>query len=497
MKKILTIILTLLLTLSSVFVFTACGGNDSGKDDGKVTIYVVDKTDGKAGMNKWLKNKQDAFAKAHPEIVVEHKTNPTTDPKENVQAVINNLNIQETAYTILVTNNNTYARTVYNAGVTEDWTKYLSNETLSLYNQEVLSGYTANDGALVGIPNTLELPLLGFNRKILQSTQVKINLGIDPSASDANNQVEQIIDNIKTWDDFLQVAKKLSGTYKVSGDERNVSGYGGYLTDYYIGLGVWNVANGYTTTKQNKDGTIDYDLTNTETVETIEFLRKLKSEGALTHDANLGYQDFFNKIFSYQIASFIYYPSWADSWFEPNGIYASDIKVINLPYGPSVERKMESKKTDNTVVVPKTNTCFSIGFVLNKRASEAQKKAAAVYIEYMYGKSAWEDRIDYAKDSGLPVVNVPAFNFSTEYMKNEIFANIPNDWVKALENSVQSSFSFDLNSDGFIDYLYSATPDLVANSKYSTREAIIQQLGVLNSRIENEFFKDYNEQYKK
>ena len=503
MKNFLKKAITLTMGLMMAFSVAACGGGSESSSSGggsgdTVKIIVPDLITSKKGLNTWVLERQEAFAKEYPNIEVEYKSNPTTDPAKNIQAMITNLSNEAMAYTLLIANSNTYARTVFQSGLTEDMSKYLTDAEIAAYDQKVLSGYYNGD-KLVGIPYRQEFPLLGFNRKHLQSDYVKEQFGIDPSAPDANAQVEAKIDAIKTWDDFLEVAKKLSGTYAVSGSNVTVSGYGGYLTDYYIGLGVWNVANGYNTVTQYESGKMDIDMTNTQTVETLEFLQKLKNEGALTHNTNLGYQAFFQEIFQNKIASFIYYPTWATSWFEPNGIFASDVKVINIPYGPSIEALKEQAKTDSSVKVPSTNVNFSLSYVLNSRATEEQKKAAITYINYMNNEEAVRDKFEFAYDNMVSMLTVPAYSFDDDYLANTVFANVPNDWKSALTNSIRDYYVFDQNSDAFIQYVATAVPGIVAgqdsSGTYNTRELLINRLTSLNGTIYSQFLNGYNSNF--
>ncbi len=478
---------------------SSAGTSSSGSGSGdKVKIIVPDYIRTPVGIDEWTQERQKAFAKDHPNIEVVYESNPTTDPAKNIQAMITNLSNESMAYTLLIANSNTYARTVYQTELTCDMKPYFTEDELAAYDPNVLAGYYNGD-ALVGIPYRQEFPLLGFNRKHLRSTYVKEQLGVDPSAPDANAQVEAKIDAIETWDDFLQIAKKLSGTYAVEGSTKTVSGYGGYLTDYYIGLGVWNVANGYNTVTQHESGKMDIDMTNAQTVETLEFLQTLKKEGALTHNTNLLYNDFFDAIFNKEIASFIYYPTWATSWFEPRGLYAEDIKVINIPYGPSIERLKEQSKTDPTVKVPATNVNFSLSYVLNARATEEQKKAAITYINYMNNAEAVRAKFEYAKEEEIPMLTVPAYSFDDNYLNETVFASVPEDWKNALTNSIKNYYVFNQNSDTFISYVATAVPGIVngkdGSGTYDTREKLIAKLTSLNNLIYTQFLNGYNSNF--
>ena len=498
MKKFWKKTLALVMGATMLFGMTACGNGDGGGGDGgKVKIIVPDLVVGNKGLNGWTKSRQQQFAVDYPNIQVEYKSNPTADPDKNVQAMMTNLSNPKNAYTLLIANSNTYARTVYGSGLTENLAPYMTAEQLADYNPTVLQGYYSGD-KLVGLPFRQEFPLLGFNRKHLQSNYVKQAFGqaygFDHTADDANAKVEEVIDNIKTWDDFKAVAKLLSGTYDILGSNVPVSGYGGFLTDYYIGLGVWNIANGYNSVTQHESGKIDIDLTNQQTIETLQFLQSLKTEGALTHDVNLGFTAFFNSIYQNKIASFIYYPSWATSQFEPNGISSNDIKVINVPYGPSIEALKEQAKTDSTVVVPNTNANFSLGYVLNSKATEEQKQAAITYITYMNGKEATEEKFQYANLFGIKMFTVPAFNFSDEYMNTTVFSNVPADWKGALTNAVKNSYVVNQDNDSFMmNYVSTAVPGIVAgDNNTSNRDGLVSKLQELNGLVYTMYLNAYN-----
>lgn len=507
MKKFWKKALALVMGTTMLFGMTACGGDGGDGGDGKVTIIVPDLVTSNEGLDGWTKSRQQQFAADYPNIKVDYRNNPTASPDKNVQAMISNLSNEKAAYTLLVANSNTYARTVYRSGLTENIASYMTAEDLADYNPTVLQGYYDGD-QLVGLPFRQEFPLLGFNRKHLQSDYVKQAFGqaynFDPTAADANAKVEEVIDNIKTWDDFKAVTKLLSGTYEVKGKGTlTVSGYGGYLIDYYIGTGVWNIANGYNSVTQHADGRIDVDLTNTQTVETVEFLQSLVAEGAMTHDPGLLFNDFFQNIYQHKIASFIYYPSWATSQFIPNGIGENDVKVINVPYGPSIAALKEQAKTDSTVVVPNTNANFSLGYVLNSRASEEQKQAAITYIKYMYGHEATLSKFEYANDFGVSMFTVPAFNFDDDYLNTTVFANVPNDWKGALTNSVKNSFVINQNYDQFfVTYVASAIPNIVGKvdkngavtvpEAYNTREKLVDMLDYLTDTIYSQSLGKYN-----
>lgn len=501
-KKILTLALSLLL----VFSVAACGNKkdstDNGGQGGKTTIYVGDRVTSKEGFGAFNLQMQAEFAAAHPEINVVHKDPLSSDPKKNVQNVINNLNNSELAYTILTCNNNTYARTVYQTGMTANWLDYLTEDQLAEYDQNVLAGFYSK-GGLVALPQSVSYPMLGFNKKHLRSSYVKKqvlgeNYANNYTEAEANKAVEAEVDKIETWADFKAFAEKLTGKYIVNSVETNVSGYGGWFTDYYIGQGYWNLSNGYTTAVQNDDNTITFNLNNTSMVETLEFLQGMKNDGIIKQNAYLEYSDFFQKIFRYEIASFIFYPEWSTGWFEPNGIYASDIKIIPIPYGPSIEKLKEQNAE-----VPATNPMVSVCFVLNgdENISEEAKRAAATYMTFMNSKEAWERRLAYAAEEGIPTIEFPPYEIDPDLLDSTIYATMPLDWKTAISKSSSNATLFDIDSDSFISYINAALPGIIngedSSGKYDTREKIQGRLTSLTNLVYDEWLTAYNNKVRK
>lgn len=470
MKRFIAILLGL-LTLLTV---CACGNRES--DNGKVKITVDDFTDGSVGLDIWVKERQDLFDEQYPDIEVEHVARIVGDASKNVQSVINNLSTQSGAATVIQMNANNYVRTVYVSGLTADWTPYLSEEMKQSFDETVLEGFKKGD-EITGLPYQQEFPLLAFNRKHLR----------------AQNISDEEIDTIKTWDDFLPIAKKLSGTYTVAGSTVNVSGYAGQINDYYT-MGIWNIANNYQTVTQNQDETIEVNLDNQSSVETYQFLQTLKSEGAMTLNTNTSFTDYFNAIFQNRVASFIYYPSWSAVWFEPQGIRASDIKVINMPLGPSA---VQARENGEEIA---TNANFTQGYVLNARASEEQKQAAATYMEFMLSHEAWESRIQFAKDENIPMLVVPPYKYTDQELNDNLFTNIPEDWKSSLINSIKNPYIYMADSDAFINYVAPHIPGIVNGSdsygNYDSAQSIAERLQALENTIYSEWLNAYNQQVK-
>ena len=477
-----------LAVVSCMVMATACGGGETssneGTSDGKVYIEVCDLIKDKSGVDGLLYNRQQKFAKEYPNIVVTHSESVVDDSTKTVQQIIEEINSDD-ACTLMLTTAANYARSLYQMGVIEDW-KPLLQDSINDLRPEIVEALTSSTGALTGFPTTLDTPLIGFNRAHLRSEYVrKAFLGDNYNAENALDLIEAELDQIKTWDEYKAVLAKLTGKYVVDFIETDVSGYGGYYTDFYLGIGVWLIANGYGISTQNADGTLNVDLNEPTTKEAIEFLQGLSQDGITKIDVGIGFQDFYNKIFQNQVASFIYYPAW-NAWFQDNAMYADDIKVINIPYGPSVAADIEAGKT------VKTNPSFSNTWVMNKNATDAEKQAAVTYMLYMYSEEAMEEKYEYILENDIETFSLPALNISDEYMENTILEAAPTDWKSSIMVALDNLFVLKPDTDAWRTYISSDVPSLLKKDTEYRGDALANRLKTLTDRIKTEWLNTYN-----
>ena len=486
--KLLKRIVAFLFAAISVTAF-GCGGNKGGNDpDNVVTIRVGDLITDVSGTNAYIRNRQRSFETQNPDIKVEHVANPVTDSTRTMQQIMQNFNVPSEACTILSTTAANYSRSLYQMGIIDDWSAYLTAEQKAQYREEVISSLTSSSGALTGFPTTLETPLIGFNRAHLRSEYVRKALLGEEHYQDANamTQIDALLDGITTWDDYYQIVKKLTGEYSVNFKNKVVSGYAGYYTDYYLGFGVWFIANGYGLVEQHSDGTIDVDLTEESAVEAIEFLQRMYAEDITKLNANIGFTEFYNAIFDYRVASFIYYPTWA-SWFQSKSLPASEIKVINIPDGPMVQEKRE-----NGEPTPNTNPSFCINYVLNKSATAEQKRAATRYLLYMYGSEAYEEKVQYQLENDIESFLLPPTNFTETYLKETILSTAPTDWETSIANALNNLYVLECDTDNWRTLINGDMPSLIQKGTSYVGDALTSRLNVLNDRIYSEFLTEYN-----
>ena len=132
----------------SLFVFTAvaCGTDDPS--DGKVVIRVGDLITDTSGTNAYVKNRQKQFDDNNPDIKVEHVANPVNKSTETTQQIQQNFDNKSEACTIVQTTAANYSRTLYSSmGITDDWSKYLTEEEGAQYRDDVVASLTSTDGA--------------------------------------------------------------------------------------------------------------------------------------------------------------------------------------------------------------------------------------------------------------------------------------------------------------------------------------------------------------
>lgn len=482
---------SLLLCVALMASMTACGGggnssNSGSTGDNKVSIKVCDKIASTTGVNGVIYNRQKQFETAYPDIIVEHVSSVVTDSMKTTQSIVENINSEE-ACTLMVTTAGNYARSLYQMGLIEDWNKYLSDDEIDMLNPDVVAGLTSASGALTGFPSTLDTPLIGFNRDHLRSEYVRKQfLGDNYNADNALELIEAEIDKVSTWSEYKEVLQKLTGKYVVDFVETDVSGYGGYYTDYYLGIGVWLIANGYGISWQNENKTIEVDLTETSTVETIEFLQGLAQDGITKLNTSIGFQEYYNQVFQNKVASFIYYPNWA-SWFQGNSMYAEDIKVINIPVGPTAVAKITNGEDVNT------NPSFANTWVMNKNATEEQKQAAAKYMLFMYGEEAVNQQYDYIIENDIENFSIPALKLSKEDLNDTILVNSPQDWKASIINALDNLYVLKPDTDVWRTYISADIPTLISKDSAYRGENLVSRLQYLNNRIKTEWLDYYNQ----
>ena len=464
MKKWISLLLCMLL----FGMFVACGdnGTEGGDDGSSVKIIVADKVTDSIGINSWIGKRQEAFDEQFPEINVEHVSKTATDDFNQIKDIKNILatNSADTP-TILNINSSDFARQLYVEGYTGDFAPYLDNfANYNEINEKIRSGYTVGD-AVVGLPQTIETPMLGFNTDVLTAKADALTSAGYMTGKDISTL------KVETWDDYRQIAKILTNA-------PSVYGAGFTAQDYYQGFGVWAIANGFDGVVQNTDGTISIDFADNESMKgVLEFFNGLIADGSTSMDVfNIQKETYYNWIWTGKIASFTFYPSWA-TWFNSSGMPKEKILVRNFPKGP-----------DNTSFEDSYSAVFAMGFVLNKQATAAQVEAVVKYLNFMYGKEAWESRIQFAYDEMILQVVYPPFD-TIDTSNVEIDFPTGNGWAEAINHSLSTAYVSLINSVGFTTEIRGSLTRLV---EFSSESDLTSKLETLENSATLNWLNNFN-----
>lgn len=461
--------------LAAIFATVSCGGgNESGQPDGsadtpkEVSIVIDDLVEDKIGFNIWLEKRQKEFAAAHPEIEVKHVAEVSSDSFNQLKSVRDTFSVDSpTTPTVLKVNTNEYARQLYYEGYIKPFTKSMNEwSEKSDLDQSILEGYTYN-GEVIGFPVTIETPLLGFNKNVLKEREQALK--------DIGQQYDAL--KIETWEDYRNIVKAL--TYRnASGTQ--IAGAGMTTQDYYQSFGVWAIANGFDGVIQNADGTVDINWANNQSmVETLQHFAKMKEDGSIAYNIDVSTTTYFGYIWRGNIASFTYYPEWA-TWFAQNNLDSDNIDIYPFPVG-------EYAKANN---IAANSPIFTIGYVANAKATDAQVEAAAKYIEYIYGKEAWESKIDFAYENMIQFVTYPALK-TVDLEK--VYADLTDNWINAIEYAMGHMYVGKINTVGYITDIRSALSDLV---KTTDAAEINKQLATLENTTKLSWLNAYNRNVK-
>ncbi len=453
-KKIVSIILCLLMCFP---VLAGCGRGNDSTPNGKVSIVVADKVDYTNGINAWMKIKQDEFDEAYPNIEVKHISDPLLGTDRIMEQFVNTMT-PDNAPTVVKMSGVSNIRTARDTNLIQDWNTYVSDWSDLQEMDESLIQALSIDDKLVGIPTSIEVPLLAFNRRLMEEADV----------------TEAEVLAIETWEDYKEVGKKLSNPNK------NISGIGLWMTNYNLGLEIWNASNTFNLATQNADGTISLDYTNETTLETIEFMRSLVEEGITVADPNLSQTQYFNEVLSDRIASFVYYTSWSSGWFTPGGLGPNDIVCIPFPKGPSSEKR-------ESIVA-------AIGYLLSAKATPEQAEAAATYVKFMQSMDAWAERYIFAEEEGIDDLVLPPY---PDVDASSVYDGIPSSWATALDYARNNLTVIDINSMAFTTSLTKLAPSLLDKEQYPDMVSVEKALSDLQATETAEWLNGYNEQHKK
>lgn len=432
----------------------------------RVKLYVADKITDTTGINSWLQDRQDAFDEEFgEEIEVIHLPAPAGSTDE-IQAVMLQFTNAADAPALAQVNSINSNRTLWESGILGDWSDYLLEWDGYANFTDLMKETYLRDGSIIGFPISMEIPLLGFNKKILQQNGY---LTADGEAT------TEFLEKAATWTGYRELALDLTDTT----DAQNpVSGAGMLLADYYLFLGNWMKANGDKLATQAADGTISLDFDNENAVETYEFIHSMRfgQYKSIYHSMNLDLASFMSLIWTDKVASFTFYPTWA-SWFQSVNYDIENIYVLPFPKNTGHEEEYSA-------------AFYPTSYVLNGKKSKAEQEAAAEYVKFMCSEEAWLDRIEFADNYEIMQVVFPPYKTITV---EDMTAMLPTDWKSATITAMSDAKVSELNVDNYVTYLNAKSIAILDNAN-STRETIIAALQEAQTTAENEWLNNYNKE---
>ena len=228
------------------------------------------------------------------------------------------------------------------------------------------------DGTVYGIPNTVSPMLFGYNKALFAEAGIE-----EPP---------------KTWDEALEMAKKLNNP------DNQVSGYATLAaewTEWFFQYYVWQA--GGDLTKENEDGTAELTFTDPAVIEAAKYYQTLKSDGVLQSDLTLKFGDLTTNFALGKIGMMPFASDWvADA--VSNGMDPDDLGLCLPPAGPSGEQ--------TTAIA---GTCY----VINAKSDQAKKDAAWEYIEFFNNKAYFSSYFENLATKGaLSPVIIPRDDMS-------------------------------------------------------------------------------------
>lgn len=386
-RSMLMSLLSLILLTS---VLSACGGNNSnsaGEQGGSagnsvdtakqpepvtLTIWVTSRE-----QDDFLAQMEKEFLDSHPYITLNKVVKEGDPGNEFYQAVAagNAPDFVSVSFTMM----DKYMK----AGILEPLNNYVDNwDEWSNFNKTYVDMFKV-DGKVMGIPSAVSPMLFGYNKALFDKAG--------------------ITELPKTWDEALEVAKK------VNDPSSQVSGYATLAaesTEWFFQYYVWQA--GGDLTKQNEDGTAELTFTDPAVIKAAEYYKQLRANKVLQSDLTINFNDLIEKFAQGKIGMMPFAGDWV-SWAISLGMKPEDIGLMLPPAGPSGK------------------TATAIGgstYVINAKAEQAKKDAAWEYIKFQVSKDYLTKFYQNvaSKGAGNPVVMVrddlninDFFKFPEEY----------------------------------------------------------------------------------
>ncbi|MDQ8735201.1 extracellular solute-binding protein [Paenibacillus sp. LHD-38] len=385
-------LLTLLSLILLVSVLSACGGSNGNTsntgEQGGSAANTGDKTKQPepVTLTMWVTSREQddfgaqmekEFLNSHPHITFNKVVKEGDPGNEFYQAVAagNAPDFVEVSFTMM----DKYMK----AGIVEPLNNYVGQwDEWSNFNKTYVDMFTV-DSKVLGIPTKVSPMLFGYNKALFAKAG--------------------ITELPKTWDEALEVAKKINDP---SGQVSGYATLAAEWTEWFFQYYVWQA--GGDLTKQNADGSAELTFTGPAVIKAAEYYKQLRANKVLQSDLTLKFDNLIEKFAQGKIGMMPFAGDWV-SWAISLGMKPEDIGLMLPPAGPSGQ------------------TATAIGgstYVINAKTAQAQKDAAWEYIKFLSSKDYMTKFYQNvaSKGAGNPVVMVrddlninDFFNFPEEY----------------------------------------------------------------------------------
>lgn len=396
-KQLLALLSSGAIALS---MLAGCGGNPTPTETG-ATVPATDGTsqsttanDSKAPveLTMWVtsrnqdefQNEREAeFLKAHPHITL-NKVVKEGDPGNDFYTGV----AAGTAPDFII-GSFTMMDKYISAGIVKPLNEYLDawEDTPNL-DKTYLDMFT-RDGNIYGLPTEVTPMLFGYNKALFAEAGIE-----NPP---------------KTWDEALEIAKKLNNP------DKQVTGYATLAsewTEWFFQYYVWQA--GGDLTKKNDDGTAELTFTDPAAIEAAKFYQKLSADKLLQNDRTLKFSDLLEQFSQGKIAMMPFATDWVMD-VANRGMDLDDLGLCAPPAGPS-------GKSATAIA----GACY----VINAKSSKEKQDAAWEYISWMSSKEELELTYEHRASKGaIAPVTIARSDISVSD-----FTDFPADWNEALES---------------------------------------------------------------
>lgn len=219
------------------------------------------------------------------------------------------------------------------------------------------------NGALYGVPNTMYIMGLVYNKKRFEEA------GLDPNVAP------------ETWDEFVEFGKKLTDKSK---QQYGYALLGMEWADWFFEYYVWQAGGDLTT--RHEDGTVTLDFTKDWTVQALQFYKDMKWKHEMVQNNVVQSMDDNVNDFFQGRAAMMLHSSEVFGGLVAGGMDLNEIGFAPYPKGPAGKNPAQMG---------------GAYWLINPQSSKEKQDAAFTYITYMTSKEVVEKKLQFDMDNGV------------------------------------------------------------------------------------------------